>query len=315
MYSVCSVAQIACHPRRGRREISIVLDKGVYHLFYDGAGPLGWLACLATSRDLLNWERHGTVLDFGAKDAPDSAAAGSPWVIHDGHKWHMFYVGTPNSNPPPDGVPYYPYLTLKATAPELKGPWTKHYDIRPINLQPDSWRATTASPGFVIKHDDEYLQFFSGSRKHTEITISRTLGLAKTRDLDSEWKVEPEPLFPPEEQIENSSVYFEPTNQLWFLFTNHIGILEGPDGDPVEYTDSIWVYWSDNPRKWNADDKAVVLDGENCSWANHCIGMPSVIPHEGKLALLYDACHGDQISHMKRDIGLAWLDLPLKPPA
>jgi hypothetical protein len=32
------------------------------------------------------------------------------------------------------------------------------------------------------------------------------------------------------------------------------------------------------------------------------------------LAVLYDAPGGESISHMKRDIGLAWLDLPLAPP-
>jgi hypothetical protein len=30
--------------------------------------------------------------------------------------------------------------------------------------------------------------------------------------------------------------------------------------------------------------------------------------------LFYDAPGGDSMSHMGRDIGLAWLDLPLTPP-
>ena len=50
----------------GAREASVVLHDGVYHLFYDGAEPgVGWLACLATSKDLKNWQRHGPVFSYG----------------------------------------------------------------------------------------------------------------------------------------------------------------------------------------------------------------------------------------------------------
>jgi hypothetical protein len=34
-----------------------------------------------------------------------------------------------------------------------------------------------------------------------------------------------------------------------------------------------------------------------------------------RLAILYDAPGGDSQSHMHRDVGLAWLELPLNPPA
>jgi hypothetical protein len=82
-----------------------------------------------------------------------------------------------------------------------------------------------------------------------------------------------------------------------------------------EYTDAIWVYWSQDPLKWNPAHKAVVLDGSNCSWSHVSIGMPSVVKVEDKLALFYDAPGGDGVSHMRRHIGLAWLNLPLTPPA
>jgi hypothetical protein len=42
--------------------------------------------------------------------------------------------------------------------------------------------------------------------------------------------------------------------------------------------------------------------------------MPSVIRTGQRLAVFYDAPGGDSISHMNRDIGLAWLDLPLNIP-
>ncbi len=65
---------------------------------------------------------------------------------------------------------------------------------------------------------------------------------------------------------------------------------------------------------WDPANKAVVLDGENCTWSKKWIGLPSVMPIGKRLALFYDALGGDSTSHMKRHIGLAWLELPLSVP-
>ena len=32
-----------------------------------------------------------------------------------------------------------------------------------------------------------------------------------------------------------------------------------------EYTDSVWVYWSKDLNRWDARDKAIVLDRKNCT--------------------------------------------------
>ena len=285
----------------GAREAIVFEEKGVYHLFYDGAGPEGWLACLATSRDLKTWTKKGPILDFGKPGELDSATATSPWVVFDGKEWHMFYLGSPNATPPPDRVPMFPYQTLKARSRSLAGPWVKQADVVPFRTKPGTYYTDTASPGHIVKDGDEYLMFFSASMK-------RTLGIARTKDLNGPWAIDPLPIVSPEEQIENSSLYFEPAIKTWFLFTNHIGL----DGD--EYTDAVWVYWSRDLNHWDAGNKAVVLDGRNCTWSKKCIGMPSVIPVGKRLAVFYDAPGGDSTSHMGRDIGLAWLDLPLSLP-
>lgn len=310
----------------GAREAVVYEEDGIYHLFYDGAGDRGWLACIATSTDLVNWERHGPILDFGPQGSPDGAAATSPWVyFHDGW-WHMYYLGTPNVTSAPDFIPSFPYLTLKARARKLVGPWEKQPDITPFLPTEGSWHSLTASPGFVIQHGDEFLQFMSGTSaidcagtvpdvsKLGPNEVKRTVGIARTKDLNAPWQIDPEPIVPLAEQIENSSIYYEPANQTWFLFTNHIGsgVVEG---NITEFTDAIWVYWSKDPEHWDPQNKAVVLDGENCTWAKRCIGMPAAVPHDGKLAILYDAAPGESTSHMLRHIGLCWLDLPLQAPA
>jgi predicted GH43/DUF377 family glycosyl hydrolase len=289
----------------GARDVWVYESDGTFHMHYDGAGPKGWLACLATSDNLVDWTKKGPVLDFGRPGEEDSASASYGTTYFDGKTWHMFYLGTPNASPAPDLVPSFPYLTMKAQGRSPTGPWIKQPDVKPFRTKPGSYFSATASPGHVIKHGDEHLMFFSAS---TDRPILRTLGIARTKDLNGPWTVDPEPIVPPQEQIENSSLYFEPANNTWFLFTNHIGL------DGGEFTDAIWVYWSKDLNRWDATDKAVVLDGKNCNWSGKCVGLPSVVKHGNRLAIFYDAPGGDSTSHMKRDIGLAWLDLPLSPP-
>lgn len=291
----------------GARDVWVYEADGTYYMHYDAAGPTGWLCALAVSEDGLNWEKRGPVLRLGAPGEDDAKSASYGVTYFDGDVWHMFYLGTPNTSPPPARVPAFPYLTMKAQSVGPAGPWVKQKDVTPFRAQPDSYYTVTASPGQVVRYQGEYLQFFSAAT--SDGVTKRTLSIARTKDLNGPWTVDPEPIVPLEEQIENASLYFEPSIQTWFLFTNHIGI------DGGEFTDAIWVYWSKDLNHWRVEDKAVVLDGNNCTWSTKCIGLPSVAPIDKRLAIYYDAPGGTSVSHMERDVGLAWLDLPLRVPS
>jgi predicted GH43/DUF377 family glycosyl hydrolase len=289
----------------GAREAILNKDGGKY-LFYDGAGHDGWRACLAESDDLKTWVKKGAILPLGDPSKSDSKSASSPWVIKRKGIWHMFYLGTPHTSPAPDRIPAFPYLTMKAQSKSLEGPWIKQYDVQPFPIDSNSFYTVTSSPGFIVKKDNKYLQFFSGAKLVNGET-KRTLGLAHTKDLDGTWTINPTPLFPPDEQVENSSIYYDNKSKTWYLFTNHIGITK----ENGEYTDAIWVFWSKDIYHWNERDKAIVLDKQNCSWAKGAIGMPTVMRIGDKLALMYDGVNGNSTSHMGRDIGLAWIKLPI----
>ena len=289
----------------GARDVWVFESGGTYYMHYDGAGTKGWLCCLATSKDLVTWEKKGAVLQLGKPNEPDSKSASYGTTYYDGKKWHMFYLGTPNVTHAPDLIPSFPYLNMKAEANAPSGPWIKRRDIVPFKPKEKTFYSSTSSPGFIVKNNDDYLMFFSAA----DYTIKRTLCIARTKDLDGPWKIDPAPIVPPEEQIENSSLYYEKASNTWFLFTNHIGL--DKDG---EYTDAVWVYWSRDINKWNPEHKAVVIDRQNCKWSQRCIGLPSVVRYKNRLAVFYDAPGDNSVSHMRRSIGLAWLDLPLFPP-
>ena len=254
----------------GARDLWAYESKGTYYMNYDAAGPKGWLATLAVSKDLIHWEKKGPVLDLGKPGEDDSKSASYGVTYFDGKQWHMFYLGTPNTSPAPDLIPSFPYLTMKALGKGPEGPWIKQPKVVPFRPKPDTYYSATASPGHVIQYKGEYLQFFSASINNASGT-KRTIGIARTKDLNGAWTIDPAPIVPLEEQIENTSFYYEPGIKTWFMFTNHIGI-EG-----FEYTDAVWVYWTKDLNKWNAKDKAVVLDGGNCTWSKKCIGLPSVL--------------------------------------
>ena len=293
----------------GAREALVNKEGDTYYLFYDGAGKDGWKACLAESKDLKSWVKKGPALELGAPGSNDASCVAAPWVIKDKGIWHMFYLGTPNTTPPPERIPAFPYLTMKAWAASLKGRWIKQYDVTPFSTRPESFYSVTASPGFIVPTKKEFMQFFSSALVDTT-GIKRTLGIARTKDLNTSWIIDSMPIFPPSEQVENSSLYYQKKDKTWFLFTNHVGI----DSAGTEYTDAIWVYWSKDLNHWDTASKAIVLNGENCTWSKGVIGMPTVIKAGDKLALLYDGYEGNDKGHMRRNIGLAWIQLPLQIP-
>ncbi len=290
----------------GARDVWVFEHNGTFYMHYDAAGESGWLAALATSKDGIQWQKHGPILELGEAGEADSASASYGVTFFDGEVWHLFYLGTPNVTNP-GKVPAFPYQTLKAKASAPSGPWVKQA-VMPIASVAGTFYSHTSSPGHVIKQGNEYLMFFSAAIHGSEGT-KRTLGLARTRDLNAAWTVDSAPILPLTEQIENSSLYFEASTGTWFLFTNHVGIRDGE-----EYTDAVWVYWSDDVTRWNPANKAVVLDAQNCSWSANIVGLPSVLKIGNRLALYYDGYTGNDLWHTGRDVGLAWLELPLMPP-
>jgi predicted GH43/DUF377 family glycosyl hydrolase len=296
----------------GARDIWVWEDAGSYYMHYDGAGAAGWLACLATSSHLTEWTPRGAVLPLGSSDQRDCASASYGVTFKDKEKWHMFYLGTPHTSPAPDLVPAFPYLTMKAEADSPTGPWKKRYDITPFRPKAGTYYSATASPGFIVPGKKGYLMFYSAS---TDRPILRTIGIARTKDLDAPWSIDPKPILPPAEQVENTSLYYQESDKTWFLFTNHVGLRDG-----LEYTDAIWVYWTKDLERWKPGNKAVVLDGASSGWSRQIMGLPSVVKAGDRLALFYDGYAGQAIppgasSHMRRDVGLAWIHLPIITPS
>ncbi|BBH18835.1 hypothetical protein Back11_01800 [Paenibacillus baekrokdamisoli] len=293
----------------GIREPLVFECDGTYLMHYDASDEkTGWRNYLATSKDLIHWDKKGVILDLGAAGEDDSSCAVYGVTYLEDGVWHMFYIGSDYHREHPYDIPDFPYVTMKAKSDSPYGPWIKQ-DIIPFRMKENTYYSTTASSGAIVKDGDEYLQFFSASVLDSDNITKRTLGVARTKDLDGEWAIDPEPLFPLEEQIENSTVFYEEETETWFLFTNHVGINE-----IKEYTDAIWVYWTKDIQNWDVNNKALVFDGSMSTWSKSVIGAPSVFRQGNKLALYYDGVEGAGFDHFHRHIGLAWINLPIQLP-
>jgi hypothetical protein len=130
----------------GARDVWVFEANGVHYMHYDAAGPKGWLCALAVSENLFTWENKGPILDLGKPDEDDSKSASYGVTYWDGKEWHMFYLGTPNTSKPPDLVPSFPYLTMKAKGNSPAGPLDYHLggfrpvikeNFKPIHVSPN----------------------------------------------------------------------------------------------------------------------------------------------------------------------------------
>jgi hypothetical protein len=279
-----------------------------FKITYDGSGPQGWLACLAVSNDptLRTWTKLGTLLSLGAPGSVDSHSASylTTFPLPDG-SWLGWYLGTNITSPPPGDVPVGPYFTLLASAPSSSGPWTKHESLG--NVIP------SGSPGVVMANPTdpgEFWQFCTGC-------AGASIGLASTRNLTGPWTAK-QPLIS-DAAVENTSLYFEKANGLWFLFTNQIDA----DEHGMAFDAHIVVYWTANLLSWDPAQKATILNRTNAIEPLirvGRVGLPSVLKVPGndqQLALIYDGggTAGDVSYHENCSVALLWIDLPLQPPS
>jgi hypothetical protein len=97
--------------------------------------------------------------------------------------------------------------------------------LTPFRTKAGTYYSDTASPGQIVKHGDEYLMFFSAAAYTDEPKrrLLRTLSIARTKNLDGVWTIDAQPILPPQQQIENSALYFQPVNGRGFYLRTILG--------------------------------------------------------------------------------------------
>lgn len=277
---------------RGLRDAYLYQENGTYYLTYDAIdGNYNWASALATSTDLTNWTKHGVIND-------ESVSCGCYTTIQNsGNDYISYYFFSQNNGS--DGTPSPAYDTHKARATSPFGPWTKEGNVFP-NKQ--SYYSLTATPGPIVQDNGQYIMFFSAG----DWSGRRNLGMARSNSIEGPWTPDTNAIVPNTEQVENIAIHKQ--GSTWYLFTNHVGINSGG-----EYTDAIWVYWTNDINNWSTSNRAVVVDGRT-SWSPMVVGVPTIVEKNGRLGIIYDGRPDTGQSHIDRDLGINWIDLPINNP-
>jgi len=129
------------------------------------------------------------------------------------------FLGVPNVPGEINLIQSFPNLTMKAKASSPMGSWVKQKKVIPFRTILNTYYATTASPSHIKKNRDQYPKSFSATtQKDGNPFVKLTLGFIETKDLDGSWMFDSQPIVPIEEQIENTSIYFEESRNTYFFY-------------------------------------------------------------------------------------------------
>jgi len=162
---------------RGPEDPRIVKIDDVFHMMYTGYGgrfPGDYRISLATSTDLLHWERHGVMLDEANKDA-------SLFPEKIGGRYVMFHRRPPN--------------IWLAYSDDLKT-WTDHQCV--MESLPDSWweNEKIGIGGPPMKTDEGWLLIYHGVSKEKQYSLG--IALLDLEDPTKVLKRQAEPILVPE---------------------------------------------------------------------------------------------------------------------
>ncbi len=93
----------------GIREPLVFECDGTYFMHYDASDDkTGWRNYLATSKDLIHWEKKGVILELGKEGEDDSSCAVYGVTYFEDGVWHMFYIGSDYRREHPYDIPDFP---------------------------------------------------------------------------------------------------------------------------------------------------------------------------------------------------------------
>ena len=148
---------------------SLVKVDNTFYLYYQGDNGSGMIGIgVATSKDLIHWDKspHNPILTRGS--SWESAWVGMPCVIYDG-RWKMLYEGC-------DGT----HSQIGMATSNNGITWTK-YGRNPVLTigEIGSWDAGSVGTPSIVKVDKKYYVYYVA----TDGTVYTNTGLATSHDL------------------------------------------------------------------------------------------------------------------------------------
>ncbi|HUS52081.1 MAG TPA: hypothetical protein VMX77_01290 [Candidatus Bathyarchaeia archaeon] len=341
----------------GQREPYPYYDStsGWYYLFYDGqeVGGENYVVntiSVAKSRSPLGpWIKKPVKIE-GVIRWWETYSIGSPCIFKEGNYYYMFYLASAGVYNPDE--PLFKvggdYRIGLARATTLDGSWIKlkgdgtlnptssnDKPLLPRGIEDDYWdNIFNTSFVSLLKKDGQFFLFYTG---HGDRGFG--VGLARASSILGPYQKLNPPgkndniIIPPEEMVENLSLYFDQPSNSWFLFGNYLKI---GCGCACRGGQGTVVYRTQDPFNWDISKKKyLVMVDENypcpakpyedfdiynqqsSQFRGHA-GVPGIVkdPQQDQLYLYFDANdfnmadQNDPQNHFFRDLYL--MQIPIE---
>ncbi len=224
----------------------VIRYEGEWLMLYTGFDGVQYRLGLATSDDLIHWQRAGMVMDAGAEGEWDyGSAGGASLIAHDG-RWYLFYCGFPET-----GYEAGPGKTGIARAPTPRGPFAKfHHAAVLLPGDGDAWDAGGIYKAVVYERDGTFFLFYNAKDKGSP-WVEQT-GVATSSDLIHWAKYEGNPILRhgPEGAWDSrfaSDPMLLEINGVWHMFYYGFDGQHACDGVALS-VDGSWLHWEKSPH-------------------------------------------------------------------
>lgn len=163
--------------------------EGYYYAIYTGFYGESYRCGLVRSKDLLNWEKMGMVLDIGKEGGFDAGSAGGGVAFKWHDRFYMFYTGYPFK-----GYENGPGKIGLAISSDLLH-WTKLGVI----LEPEerfSWEAGGLYQPFPLLHNGSFYLFYNAKNRESDWIEQTGVALSDDPQLLKWRKYEGNPILP-----------------------------------------------------------------------------------------------------------------------
>lgn len=263
--------------------------EGRFYMTHVGWDGIGYRTGLASSNDLIHWQKEGVIIDRGTKGSVTEFNVALTWIVRDndllgkGHlkKINGSFLGTYHSYPRP-GYESGPASIGLGWSQDLR-----HWELEKPFLHPSEgsdWEQGGLYKSCLVEHNGTYFMFYNAKNK-TEGGWNEQIGLVTSSDLKNWVRFEGNPVLTLgkpgvfDDRFASDPCVFKCGN-IWVMF--YFGLCsDGHARDSVAFSRDL--------RHWEKSNEILIDVGPEGSIDSRYAHKPGMFFQNGKLYHFYCA--------------------------